>query len=541
MVNLLLALGLASCSSFAVAAGAISAASNATAAKCSFLPNTGFEKGKQLPGHRNDPATTEQACCDLCAAIPGCAGASFTSGQCYYKSKSELGPNQKGRPLKGAVGVIVGTPLPPAPPPPKCGSFKTAAACAAAKGEKCSWVNGKCAKVAPPPPPPPPPPTPLPPAPPIAPVPATPPSPSCAAGAKPVKVFVMMGQSNMLGEGKIGKLTAPTPDSLANAVAVEGKYPYLYNKANKSWTTSKVIRNVFVMGGGAQPNNTGLGKVQTNSWMNGGIGHSGSVGPELGIGGMLEAASPDVPTMLLKSCIGNRALGWDLLPPGSKGHTFNNVSYAGYHESPQHCPIGTRGTSACEPIAWYAGCQFDGDTVRASAALANLSTFFPSTPPTNCYEVAGFFWWQGDRDSRDMGLASVYEQNLVALINALRKQYNAPKAPFVTASLGQTTQGATDGGGLILDAMEAVANGTKYPAFKGNVAAVYTHPLEHTPGSSGGHYGHDAETYARVTSTLLSLSFSLSLSRARSLSLSQVSFSLKSVMTGIFSLLRADT
>jgi hypothetical protein len=50
-------------------------------------------------------------------------------------------------------------------------------------------------------------------------------------------------------------------------------------------------------------------------------------------------------------------------------------------------------------------------------------------------------------------------------------------------------QGATDGGGgLILDAMENVANATKYPEFKGNVAAVYTHPLEHTPGSSGGHY-----------------------------------------------------
>ena len=42
--------------------------------------------------------------------------------------------------------------------------------------------------------------------------------------------------------------------------------------------------------------------------------------------------------------------------------------------------------------------------------------------------------------------------------------------------------------GLILDAIEAVANATKYPEFKGNVAAVYTHPLENTPGSSGGHY-----------------------------------------------------
>ena len=83
-------------------------------------------------------------------------------------------------------------------------------------------------------------------------------------------------------------------------------------------------------------------------------------------------------------------------------------------------------------------------------------------PATNCYEVAGFFWWQGDRDSRDMGDSSHYEQNLVTLIKQLRLQFHAPNAKFVTASLGQTAQGATDGGGLILDAMEAVANGTKY-------------------------------------------------------------------------------
>lgn len=97
-----------------------------------------------------------------------------------------------------------------------------------------------------------------------------------------------------------------------------------------------------------------------------------------------------------------------------------------------------------------------------------------------------------------MGLSEHYEQNLVALIKQLRVQYSSPNAKFVTASLGQTAKGATDGGGLILDAMEAVADPTKYPEFKGNVAAVYTHPLEHTPGSSGGHYGKDAYTYMNV-------------------------------------------
>ena len=131
---------------------------------------------------------------------------------------------------------------------------------------------------------------------------------------------------------------------------------------------------------------------------------------------------------------------------GPTNHLFKCVVSidAGYHESPAKCPMGTRGTTGCKPIAWYAGIQYDGDTLRAGEVLGNLTTFFPGA---SCYEVAGFFWWQGDRDSRDMGLSSQYEENLVSLIKTLRLQYGAPKAKFVTASLGQTSRGDTNGGG----------------------------------------------------------------------------------------------
>ena len=50
----------------------------------------------------------------------------------------------------------------------------------------------------------------------------------------------------------------------------------------------------------------------------------------------------------------------------------------------------------------------------------------------------------------------------------------------------------------ILDAMLAVDGASgKYPEFKGNVAAVYTHPLS-KGGSSGGHYSGNAETYMNI-------------------------------------------
>ena len=160
--------------------------------------------------------------------------------------------------------------------------------------------------------------------------------------------------------------------------------------------------------------------------------------------------------------------------------------------APDRWPKGT----TPKPINWEAGEQYDGDTFRASEVLGNLTTFYPGAAAG--YEIAGFFWWQGDRDSRDMALSQRYEQNLVKLITTLRTQFKAPKAKFVTASLGQTVKGATDGGGLILDAMLAVDGSSgKYPAFKGNVAAVYSHPYS-MGSSSGSHYGGNAETYMNI-------------------------------------------
>jgi hypothetical protein len=312
-----------------------------------------------------------------------------------------------------------------------------------------------------------------------------------------VKVFVMMGQSNMLGEGKILGIEKTT---LQHAVEVDGMYPYLWDKTTKQWAVADQVRNVFIMtNGNASFNQSSL---QDNEWMQVPAKSTKTmkkttIGPELGIGFSLANYTALGHTMTLKSCIGNRALGWDLLPPGSKSYTYNNLTYAGYGEAPRNWKAGDpHTTGGVGP--WYAGKQWDGDTTNAQHILDNLSDYYPGAKK---YEVAGFFWWQGDKDSRDMGLATHYEENLVNFIKVVRKTFNAKDdAPFVTASLGQTVKGDhTSGGGLILDAMLAV-DGTsgKHPEFKGNVAAVYTHPLLDTPSSSGAHYGRDAKTYMNV-------------------------------------------
>jgi hypothetical protein len=286
---------------------------------------------------------------------------------------------------------------------------------------------------------------------------------------KPVQVYILMGQSNMLGFGK--------PDVLKGVAA--DKYPYLVDDAG-NWTTRQDVRNVFIMASGNK-----IGGVKKNEWMT----ISGRFGPEHGIGHYLGHVT-DAPVLILKSCIGNRSLGWDLLPPGSKAYEAGGKMQPGYRGTPDD-PTGDTGGDMSK--GWYAGCQYDGDVSSAKHILENLGKYYPGATE---YEVKGFFWWQGDKDMRNAAHADRYGLNLVNLIRALRKDFDAPNALFVTASLGQTKMGSTGGDGKILNAMKAVAEADEED-LKGKVGFVYTHPLS-KGGSSSGHYGGNPETYMNV-------------------------------------------
>lgn len=287
--------------------------------------------------------------------------------------------------------------------------------------------------------------------------------------SKPVQVYILMGQSNMLGFGK--------PDVL-QGIAAE-KYPYLVDDVG-AWTVRKDVRNVRVMCSGNSP-----AKDHINDWMT----IQGNIGPEIGIGHYVGHVT-DAPVMILKSCIGNRSLGWDLLPPGTEAWEHGGKMQPGYRGTPDN-PTGDTGGDMSQ--GWYAGCQYDGDVAAAKAVLENLDNYYPGATK---YEVAGFFWWQGDKDMRNPAHFETYEKNLIQLIKALRKDFDAPDAKFVTASLGQTQEGSTGGDGQILNAMKAVAESSD-PELKGKVGFVYTNPLSMGGGSSG-HYGGNPETYQNV-------------------------------------------
>lgn len=306
---------------------------------------------------------------------------------------------------------------------------------------------------------------------------------------QPVQVYIMLGQSNMLGFGRVGPVE--TVGSLEYLVKTQQKYPHLIDDSG-TWITRMDVRYVHVMDKrGVDFNNLEEFQTVRNEWLT----PKGSFGPELGFGHVI-GDFHDQPVLLLKACIGNRSLGWDLLPPGSERFEHEGKVYAGYKDVANFWDKGTEP----KPVPWYAGRQYDADTRHAQIVLQNLADYYPDYQGQG-YEIAGFVWWQGHKD-QNAALAGRYEQNLVHLIKTLRQDFQAPNAKFVLAT-GCGNPGRTGFGLQIAEAQLAVdGGGGKYPEFAGNVAAVdvrdWWREPDVSPVNQGHHYHHNAETYYEV-------------------------------------------
>lgn len=298
------------------------------------------------------------------------------------------------------------------------------------------------------------------------------------AAGKPIKVFILMGQSNMVGMGDIGPESAK--GTLTYLTKTDKKYPWLVD--GDKWTERKDVYYYDA-------------RVKKGAPLSPTANNGKSIGPELGFGYVMGHVLEE-PVLVLKSCIGNRSLGWDLLPPGSKQYTFEGKTYAGYKDTPESWVEG----QPKKEVNWYAGKQYDDDMANAKEALKTLTKWYPGYKDQG-YEIAGFVWWQGHKDTGNPAHASKYEENLARLIESLRKDYDVPKAKFVLAT-GCGNPGREGLGLKIAEAQLAIADAKKHPAFVGNVKVLDSRELwrgaDVSPKNQGYHYNRNAETYLEV-------------------------------------------
>jgi hypothetical protein len=216
-------------------------------------------------------------------------------------------------------------------------------------------------------------------------------------------------------------------------------------------------------------------------------------GPELGFGFVM-GTFHDEPVIVIKADIGNRSLGWDILPPGSGRVEFEGKTNPGYGETMD--PDGT--IRKPKEGEWYAGKQYDDYTASLRAVLDKFGEKYPEYKDQG-YEVAGFLWWQGHKDGGSEAHIAHYEQNLANLIRAWRKEFNAPNAPWAIATVGFQGENMPENYVRIAQAQLNVADPKRHPEFAGNVKTIDARPfwreVNVSPKNQDYHYNHNAETY----------------------------------------------
>jgi len=202
-----------------------------------------------------------------------------------------------------------------------------------------------------------------------------------------------------------------------------------------------------------------------------------TIGPEVQFGHIMGYAH-DEQVLIIKTSNGNRSLGFDYRPPSS-GRTQPDNEWEG--KSYRLMVEGVRKT------------------------LGNIKDIVPGYKGQG-YEIAGFVWWQGHKDSGTPENIADYEKNLTNLINDVRAEFKAPKMPAVVATVGFGGYNMADKFLQILKAQMAVGDPKKHPEFAGNVASVDTRDfwreVDESPMSQDYHYNRNAETYLLVGDAL---------------------------------------
>lgn len=275
---------------------------------------------------------------------------------------------------------------------------------------------------------------------------------TASAEAKPLKVFILCGQSNM--EGHAQTMTFP-------AIAKDPKTADIYKDMVDSKGNPVVCNDVWIADSYGDFSGNPIGKKSGKLTAGFGSQHhvgTGKIGPEFTFGIYMHKFLKE-PILLIKDAWGGKSLMVDFRPPSA-------------------------GELKDEKSKEKAGIYYKLLIEHVKEVLADPKQVYPAYNPKEGYELSGFVWFQGYNDMvgaypavdpskgrRGIKDYSEYSRLLSCFIRDMRKNLSVPKLPFVVGVLG--VGGETKG-----DSTEAFRNAMAAPAgmdeFKGNVANVFT-------------------------------------------------------------------
>jgi hypothetical protein len=264
---------------------------------------------------------------------------------------------------------------------------------------------------------------------------------SQAGQPKPIKVFILAGQSNMEGKAKLA-----LAEFQAEQPATRDLYKHL--RKDGKWSERKDVWIKYL-------------KVHGN--LTAGYGNPKSIGPELDFGAVV-GDHFDEQVLLIKTAWGGRSLWRDFRSPsaGFPADKFLDKMLADLRKKMPNATL--------DDVKKPFGQTYREMMTEVNGTLANLKTYFPDYAGQG-YEIAGFAWFQGWNDMINADATAEYTSNLKHFIRDVRKDLKVAKLPFVVGEMG--VDGVKAGPGVVRfkNAQAAVLEEAD---FKGNVAVVKT-------------------------------------------------------------------
>jgi alpha-galactosidase len=218
---------------------------------------------------------------------------------------------------------------------------------------------------------------------------------------KPVKVFILAGQSNMEGYGIID---AGKDEDLVHAA--KNDFKYLKDDAG-NWVERKDVWYFEKNGERVGNLKVGYGAVSRR--------FGPKIGPELAFGHVM-GQRHEAQVLLIKCAWGGQAIAGPWRPPS-----------AGPNPDPEFPK------------------EFTGNRYREMLEIVkdvtdNLKRYYPDYKGQG-FEIAGFFWHQGWNDSTKPAFTAEYESNLIHFVSDVRKDLGVADLPFIVATSGMGGKG----------------------------------------------------------------------------------------------------
>lgn len=283
-----------------------------------------------------------------------------------------------------------------------------------------------------------------------------------AAEKKPIKVFILAGQSNMEGHAKVGTFdyigddpnTAPILEEMRGA---DGN--------------PKVADNVWISyyTGRGDDNGEGFGKLTSGYGSRSNPAEDGGkIGPEFTFGLYMDKAIEE-PILIIKTAWGGKSLFYDYRSPSSGVYERSGSDIE-------------KGRNTAERNGHYYRLMVG----HVKHVLSDIQRVYPGYDEQQGYEISGFIWFQGFNDMVNRNVYPVlpadskenrfekYSGWLANFIRDVRKDFDAPQMPFIIGVMGvggMDPEKVNEGNQEFRKAMAVPAS---YPEFKGTVAAIYT-------------------------------------------------------------------